>query len=1100
MKQITALLEQPHFKFYITVCFALLFIWLLGPEIAIAGKTPLASVLARIVITLILVAGFAYAKFKDHIKLLYKKNNFVYESEEVFTETKLLQDNFKAALRCIHPNVIKSFLFRYEKPWFLLLGPAGSGKTTLLTKSDLELKNLDNLPPLSIAPTKHVNWWFSEEAVFIDLGGRYLQDKQTYDGEQNQSVLKNFFKLLNRYRRQQPLNGLVLTINLQELVVDVKLQSQLKKIRFVVQELLENFPPFPIYLILTRCDFIEGFTEFFEDLNLEERNQIFGIKFPLFTQPQTLPQLFNEEFNTLLQHLHERVLWRLHQENNHDKQAKIKNFPLQMEFLKAPLAKLLNLIFPESSLNLRGIYLTSSLQKDSTINNLTRSIAQAFDIVPTRTGMPLALSKSFFIPELFKRIIIPESKYFNAGNKNHHVRFACLILGLLAVFLGTKFYSDSFNHNLAAIKSATNMVTAIKQEQNNNDQLIKQLNMLLAMMGELSKVQTRWYHTVGLQEANSLNSNASALYYSLLEKQFANYLQHTVENQLQMNQNQNSSQLYATLKTYMMFADTQHYDKKAIHSWFRDYWQKITADTKKQNQLEIHLSNYLNKFTPHLPINNQLVDNTRQILNSLSRAKLVLAILQNQYPRPAIKLFSNPENNLFSDIPNEIPAIFNIANFRDIYYTEILNTCKDFSNGNWVLGLPQTSEKFSDFVYNQLTNEVKALYLNEYAAIWGDILAKIKIDDLPNLPQIAKVVESLNNPQSPIIQLLTTIKTNTQPISNSIEFTQQVSSRFLALSSLSDELLKNTHQFPLTNLKEYLSKIINTNDMDKSCYEAARTRMENHNENDCISSVLQQAHLQPEPIQTWYTTIAAETWRLLLKNAENYLNRIWIATVYPQYEALLDKRYPLFKESTTEASLADFTNFFAVNGTMDTFFKNYLQPFVDNSRLYWEWKNIDGQRINIPQATLEMFIRAALIQKMFFPEDNRTPGINFSLVPVELSPNTQSFTLNLEGQTVIFQKDNEQIISLNWPGPQPNHVELSFVDDQGKKLNIAESGVWAWFKILDKCHLESTSNPKHYKLTFEINGTTAKYELFTSGIVNPFIPGILNAFRCPENL
>lgn len=1100
MKQISAIFQNTQIKPYITIVSLLLFIWVLGPQIAIAGKIPLASFFVRFITSFFIIIGFAAVKYKQQFQLLYQKNRYLLQSDEVVNETKLLQDSFKAALRCIHSSFIKSLLFKYQKPWFLLLGPAGSGKTTLLTKSDLELKNLDNLPPLSITPTKHINWWFANDAVFIDVGGRYLQDKQTYDGELNQSILKNFFKLLKKYRRQQPLNGLLLTINLQELIVDVKLQSQLKRIRLAVQDLMETFPDFPIYLIITRCDFVEGFTEFFADLNVDERNQIFGIKFPLSAQPQSLPRLFNEQFNTLLQHLHERVLWRLHQENNHDKQGKIKNFPLQMEFLKAPLAKLLNLILPDTELNLRGIYLTSCLQKDSTIDNLTRSINQAFDILPSRAGIPLALSKSFFIPELFKRIIIPEAKYFDGGNKHSHLRLAALVGALLLVIFGSKFYYTNYQQNISAIKAAQNAVASIKSEQNNNEQFINQLNTLLSIMTELHKIQDKWYLAFGLQEANHLNNKAGQIYYDILANQFSVYFQHAIESQLQMNQNQNSSQLYTTLKTYMMLGDSKHYEKIAILNWFKDYWPKITADGKKQQQLQTHLNNYLGKFIPHLTINNQLVDNTRQILNSLPRAKLVLAILQNQYSRPSIKLFSNPENNVFNNLPNEIPAIFNIAYFRDIYYTEILNTCKDFSNGNWVLGIPHSAEKFSDFAYNQLTNEVKVLYINEYAAIWGDILAKIKIDDLQNLSQIAKVVESLNDPQSPIIQLLGTIKTNTQPISDSVEFTQQVSSRFLALGSLSDELLKNTHQPALANLKDYLNKVISNSDNDKACYDAARFRMENHTENDCISMVLQQARLQPEPLKTWYTTIAGETWRLLLKNAENYLNRIWLATVYPQYTALLDKRYPLFKESTSETSLADFSNFFAANGTMDNFFKNYLQPFVDNSRLYWEWKNIDGQRINIPQTTLEMFIRAALIQKMFFPEDNRVPTINFSLVPVELSSNVQSFSLNLDGQTVLFQRDNEQIISLNWPGPQPNHVEINFVDDKGKKLNTAESGAWAWFKILDKCQLESTNNPKHYKLTFEINGVSAKYELFTNGIVNPFIPGILNAFRCPENL
>jgi type VI protein secretion system component VasK len=276
--------------------------------------------------------------------------------------------------------------------------------------------------------------------------------------------------------------------------------------------------------------------------------------------------------------------------------------------------------------------------------------------------------------------------------------------------------------------------------------------------------------------------------------------------------------------------------------------------------------------------------------------------------------------------------------------------------------------------------------------------------------------------------------------------------------------------------------------------------MINPNGNDALSHLLQQSRLLPEPLQTWHTSIATESWRILLKNTENFLNRIWIATVYPQYEALLDQRYPLFKEATTEIALTDFTNFFGSNGVMDSFFKNHLEPFIDNSRLYWEWKNIDGQKLAIPQTTLEMFIRAALIEKMFFSENTVRPSITFSLVPAEFDPKLSSFSLNLEGQVITYQKDNEQIISMTWPGPQPNHTQVTLIDDKGKRSDVIETGPWSWFRLLDKCQLESTNNPKHFKLSLDLNGYMAHYELYTNGVVNPYLPGILNAFRCPPSL
>jgi len=1001
-------------------------------------------------------------------------------------------------LKALNSNAIKSLLFRYRKPWYLVLGPSHAGKTTLLNKADLNIKGVDNLPPMMITATKFFNWWLADDAVFIDVGGRYLKEGRDSNYQHTSELFQGFFKLLKRYRSYKPINGLILAVNLQELTVNTKEQLQLKKLRSILNELVLTFANFPIYLIITRCDTIEGFTEFFEDLGPEERNQLFGVGFPLASQPQSLPQLFNDEYNALLTRLNERLIWRLHQENNLDKIGKIKNFPLQMEFLKSPLAKLLNVILPHTELNLRGIFFTSALQKDTPFDNLTKTVSRAFDIEQINTTHRLTTPKTFFIPEIFKRVIFPESRVY-AVNPDHRLHLftssLVIVITLVCVFL----FFTSYKYNIQVLKNAQQVINMqTKPAKPNEDLLLPTLNLLQTVITQLDSPKGPWYAQIGMQQSSKLKNKAQAIYDQLLITQFLPFLQHTLEIQLHNTQVENANQLYATLKAYLMLGDHQHFDKKFLIKWFDNYWHQLGNNTATE-KLNKHLAALFEQNLKELKLDSQLINDKRALLNNIPQSRLVLTILQNQYQGSPIKLLPNTPSTLFTNLSSEIPGIYSILNFKDVYYSQIAHTCREITNGNWVLGKKPQSN-FSDIMLNQLASEVKAIYLNEYAVVWNDILTKIKFEQFQNLNQIIELLELLNDPQSPLIQLITTIKNNTQPLSDSVDFSQQVSSRFLMLNSLSVDVLKNTNQVTLMAVKDYLTKIIHAPDLDRACYEAAKLRMESQQANDSITTLLHQARLLPEPLQTWHTTIAAESWRLILRNTQSFLNRIWVSTVYPQYEAILDKRYPLFKESSTDISLNDFASFFGYGGTMDIFFKNFLQPFVDNSRLYWEWKNIDGQRLNIPQPALEMFIRAALIQKMFFPEGARTPSITFSLVPVELDPNVQSFSLDLEGQTLMFQKDNEQIISLSWPGPQPNHSEIVFMDNQAKKYGLSETGPWSWFKILDKCHLESTTSPKHFKLTFELNGSAVHYELYTNGIVNPFIPGILNAFRCPENL
>lgn len=836
MKQVFTVLQGRKIQITFTLFLIFSAIWSIGPYLAIAGKMPFSSAFSRIIASAVSCLLVFVIEYQRNSKNLSGTTEWV--PDEIKQELQTLQTALKNASKILYKNAITSFFFRYKKPWFLILGPTSCGKSTLLTKAELNIKGLDNLPPMTIAPTKFFNWWLGDDAVFIDVGGRYLRE----NNERNSQLLfQGFFKLLQRFRPHKPINGLILMINLQELILNTKEQPQLKRLRDIISELLTQFHGFPIYIFVTRTDTVEGFIEFFEDLGPEERDQIFGIHFPLTTTPQSLPQLFNEQYHCLLERLHERVIWRLHQEQNLDKLDKIKNFPLQMEFLKNPLAKLLNLLLPNTHLNLRGIYFTSALQKDIPFDNLTHTLSSAYNIPPINNHSRMLPSKIFFIPQVFKRIIFPEIKFY-AGNKQSRFRLLLSCIILFASGLCVFAFHKSYQHNKDIIANAKVVISAIKQPlTETNDPLLSQLDILKKIITELD-TSSPWYLHTGMQQANHLKNNAQHIYNQLLNTTFLHYLQHTLESELVRLKENDTNQLYATLKTYLMLADRKHFDKKYFISWFDNYWHFTQDDPSKQQNLVQHLTALVEQSSPILPIDTSLIGNTRSILNSMPASKLVLTLLQNQY-QPPVQLLPNTSSSFFKNVPKEIPGIYNIANFRNVYYAEIRNTCKEIASGDWVLGKRQQIP-FSELTLNQLETEVKAIYLNEYATIWSNILQKIKIEEFQTLNQIVDLLDLLNNPQSILAQLITTIKNNTQPISDSIEFTQLVSSRFLSLNQLSADILKNSNQTSLMSLKEYLTKITQTNDIERASFDLAKVRMENRGENDIIATLLHQAILR----------------------------------------------------------------------------------------------------------------------------------------------------------------------------------------------------------------------------------------------------------------
>ena len=132
-----------------------------------------------------------------------------------------------------------------------------------------------------VGGTRNCEWWFAEGAVLIDTAGRYTS--QDSDAAIDAAALETFLALLRKSRPRQPLNGVLLTINIEDLLrpSPADRKEHALKLRTRLQELQSRLgvrPP--VYVLLTKCDLIAGFHESFGAFNHEEREQVWGFSFP----------------------------------------------------------------------------------------------------------------------------------------------------------------------------------------------------------------------------------------------------------------------------------------------------------------------------------------------------------------------------------------------------------------------------------------------------------------------------------------------------------------------------------------------------------------------------------------------------------------------------------------------------------------------------------------------------------------------------------------------------------------------------------------------------------------------------------------------------
>ena len=166
----------------------------------------------------------------------------------------------------------------------MFIGAPGSGKTTALINSGLKFpleQRVGKGAVRGVGGTRNCDWWFTDEAVFLDTAGRYTT--QDSDAASDSEGWKEFLALLGKYRKRRPVNGIVLTISAQDLMTqgDAGREAHVEAARRRLNELTQELHiQLPVYVMVTKCDMVAGFTEYFDDLTQEGRAQVWGVTFP----------------------------------------------------------------------------------------------------------------------------------------------------------------------------------------------------------------------------------------------------------------------------------------------------------------------------------------------------------------------------------------------------------------------------------------------------------------------------------------------------------------------------------------------------------------------------------------------------------------------------------------------------------------------------------------------------------------------------------------------------------------------------------------------------------------------------------------------------
>ena len=1186
MKNIIAFFKNRIVISIIGLIILALLVWFFGPAFKFGedNSAPLASESNRVMTILVLVLLWGVNQFRILLQEKNSNNSLVNDlqstqeesagdiiTDQTSDEMNQMSERFTQAL-----TTLKKLNFNgkgakaalYELPWYIIIGPPGSGKTTALVNSSLDFPLAEQFGKgalQGVGGTRNCDWWFTNDAVLIDTAGRYT----TQDSHKvvDSSAWEGFLKLLKKHRRRRPINGAIVAISLQELLTQTEEEraKHAKLIRTRIDELMEKLEVrFPVYLMFTKCDLVSGFSEFFEDLGKEEREQVLGISLPDSPEPTQSPDFakLSLEYKNIIKGLYQRVLFRVHSERDIKRRSAIQGFPQQMENLQEMVDSFVQQTFVQNRFKLqpylRGVYFTSGTQDGTPIDRLMASVSSNFGFANSGGTMPLQQGKSYFLGKLFKDVIFTESELVGSNRFYEKLikwsqRIAYTTMAAASVSLAV-LWTGAFTQHETYMHEVEGYMHEYNEKAENQSKWSSDIRNTLPTLNALAKAsivydqdKSPWLNSLGMYD-NSVDDAANEAYQNHLTHVFYPKLMKYIE--INLKSNNSNEALYSAFRTYVMFNKLEYLDRALVQEWFLAQWQRDFEQQKDNRQaLEAHLTALLGLTIKPAELNKLLVVSTRQRL-------LRMPISQRIYQRIRSKAeYAQPINMLAEmggavqdsykinpaiEAKLTIPVLFTKPVYEEIDFSADSDFIVSIANERWLLHDEETQDiAFISDDLDELSIKVKNLYLTDYNKYWQQIYDALNTKSVKNIQQASNFLASFSDPiYSPIVAILNVTASNTelssQMAANLSDDNQSgvsgglasfaasntkwttVDKRFRSINVLLRENKKqpaaiNTALLKISQMQEMVNGISLAPDPSQKAFKLVKARYQNGADN-AITALHAYAKKMPKPVKRWLTGLADETWRVVLQSAHQHINNEWRNTVYQPYMDSIEGRYPIAKNSDNDIALFDFVGFFKPKGIVDTFFIDNIKPFV-TTRNGWKNKTIDKYNLGLSKAGLAQIQRAADIKKVLFRENPETPSLGFSLKPKDMAKSNVRFMLEVGSDRITYSHGPKFWKTLKWSADsEQSRVRIVFEDLNEQQHSETFEGPWAWFRLLAKSKLTKTNESSTYLVTYAISNKTdderqsfsskhqISYKIKAKSINNPFEKQLLNLFKCPERI
>jgi type VI secretion system protein ImpL len=327
----------------------------------------------------------------------------------------------------------------YALPWYLLIGMGGCGKTAAVQSSRLFTPLFT--PSSETAATANYDWWVARTAVVLDTAGRYAEHGNV---EQDRAEWYRLLMLLRQHRDREPINGIIVAVAADWLASqpEDRLRAAASTLRDRIEEAIRTLgADFPVYVLVTKCDAIEGFAEFHAKLPAHVSDEVVG-----YVDEHSASGTHDKGYGAAALERLQAGLEGLYQRLHFFRAALLDSgvpeplrpaifcFPEEFRALEGPIISFAEPLFSEAvkyhTPLFRGIFFASARQVPQRLSLLRGRLRVGGNAHPGSEG-----SKGYFLADLFGQIL-PRDRGLVAVTPEAHRRRGLLRAVVMVTIAG----------------------------------------------------------------------------------------------------------------------------------------------------------------------------------------------------------------------------------------------------------------------------------------------------------------------------------------------------------------------------------------------------------------------------------------------------------------------------------------------------------------------------------------------------------------------------------------------------------------------------------------------------------------------------------------